>query len=264
VAYKYSPENPDRKPLKLTQQSASDEFHRIVPLGFTLGEARAWYINHVLMPRLRRASLVAVVGSIILLSMFSRLGEFLDQTLPAHMIVRHPIFISVGFLFAYAAYPLIEVAPKFSMKASRVRALVTKAKLGVKTVSVSVLAAAASLIAFWYLPAQFDAAALSAKVNIEMQVTFLFAGGLIFVGVHFLSKRLRLIAPLIVGKAMGLYGMFLLVTPFDVYAGYPGSEQAYTGVVLLVLMLVLDLTILPLWLYRYFSHPAAVNRPGFD
>lgn len=264
VASKKWTENRDEKRLKLMgQPSASDEVHRIVPLGLTLGEARAWYMNHVLMPRLRWASFAIVAGLIILLSMLSQLGELLDETLTTHMIV-HFLFIAVGFFFAYSAYSLIEVAPQFSYKASRARDLVNRANLSANIVTILMFAAAASLIAFWYLPAQFDAAALNVNVHVEMHMTLLSAGGLIFVGSHFLSKRLKLIAPLIVGKAMGLYGMFLLLTPFDVYAVYPVYEQAYTGVVLLILMLVLDFTVMPIWLYNYFGKTTAVNPVALD
>jgi hypothetical protein len=265
VLVKTSTENGDGKRLEpIGQHTTSDQVHRIVPLGLTLGEARAWYINHVLMPRLRWASLAIVAGLIILLSMLSQLGELLDETLTTHMIVQHFLFITVGFLFAYAGYSLIEVAPQFSYRASQARDLVKRANLNANVVSILMFAAAASLIAFSYFPAQLDAAALNVNVHVEMRITLLSAGGLIFVGSHFLSKRLRLIAPLIVGKAMGLYGMFLLLTPFDVYAVYPVYEQAYTGVVLLILMLVLDFTVMPLWLYNYFGKTAAVNAAALE
>jgi hypothetical protein len=221
-------------------------------------------MNHVLMPRLRWASLAIVAGLIVLLSMLTQLGELLDQTFATRMIVQHFLFITVGFLFSYAACSLIEVAPPFSYEASRARDLVSKANLSANMLSILMLAAAASLIAFWCLPAQFDEAALNVNMHLEMHITFLFAGGLIFVGSHFLSKRVKLIAPLIVGKAMGLYGMFLLLTPIDWYAVYPLYEQAYTGAVLLILMLVLDFTVMPLWLYNYFGRTGAVNPAGLD
>jgi uncharacterized membrane protein len=63
---------------------------------------------------------------------------------------------------------------------------------------------------------------------------------------------------------MGLYGMFLLLTPIDWYAVYPLYEQAYTGAMLLILMLVLDFTVMPLWLYNYFGRTGAVNPAALD
>lgn len=260
MASKYSAEIRDENGLKLrVHPSPSDELHRIVPLGLTLREARAWYMNHVLIPRLRWASLATVAAMIMLLSTLSPLAKLLDETLTMHMIAQHLLFMAVGFLFAYAVYSLIEVAPQFSRKASAARDFVNRVNLSANMVSVLMFAAAASLIALWCLPGQFDAAVLNVNVLVEMHVTFLSVGGLIFVGSRFLSRRVKLIAFLIVGKAMGLYGMFLLLTPFDVYAVYPIYEQTYTGVVFLMLMLVLDFTVMPLWLYNYFGKTTAVS-----
>jgi membrane protein YdbS with pleckstrin-like domain len=64
---------------------------------------------------------------------------------------------------------------------------------------------------------------------------------------------MRIIVPVVAGKIMGLYGLFLLLTSMTVYDVYPGYEQAYAGVVLFVTMVVLDLTIVPIWLYKYFT-----------
>jgi len=115
------------------------------------------------------------------------------------------------------------------------------------------LSSAAILIGYWYLPAQLSAAAGSVEVGVEMQLAFLFAGALIFVGAAFLSRRLKLITLVVVGKALGLYGMFLLLIPTAVYRTYPAYEQAYAGTALVFLMLTLDFTIMPLWLYNYFA-----------
>jgi len=52
---------------------------------------------------------------------------------------------------------------------------------------------------------------------------------------------------------MGLYGSLLLLTPLTIYAAYPISEQAEAGTVMIFLMLVLDFTIVPVWLYGYFG-----------
>jgi hypothetical protein len=86
-----------------------------------------------------------------------------------------------------------------------------------------------------------------------MHLALLFAGGLIFVGSQFLSRNVKMLVPVIAGKAVGLYGMFLLLIPAQLYVLYPLNEQATTGVTLLVLMLVLDFTLVPAWLYSYFG-----------
>ena len=263
VALKNSKNDQDR--LGFIQPGAAlDELHRIVPIGLTLGEARAWYVNHVLIPRLRSASILSLAGFAVLLSMVSELGEFLDGNLTTHILVQHFLFIVAGFLLAFAPYSVLEIAPQLSHKAARARELVKRIDLGATGLAVLLLAAAASLIAIWNLPAQVDGAAVSAALHAEMHASLVFAGGLIFVGSRFLSRRTRLVAPIIVGKALGLYGMFLLVAPSPVYAAHPTYEQAYAGVVLLIVMLVLDFTIMPLWLYSYFGKVAAVKPPISD
>jgi hypothetical protein len=196
--------------------------------------------------------------------MLSKIGKSLDENLTTHIVLQHFLFIAAGFLLAFAPYSLLEVAPQLSHKASRARELVQRADLGADKLSLLLLTFAASLIVFWNFPAQVDAAAVNVALHAEAHASLLLAGSLIFVGSRFLSKRTRLVAPVIIGKAMGLYGMFLLVTPSAVYAAYPPYEQAYAGVVLLIIMLALDFTIMPLWLYSYFGKALAVKPAAWD
>jgi riboflavin transporter FmnP len=95
-----------------------------------------------------------------------------------------------------------------------------------------------------------------------MHAALVFAGGLVFAGSRSLSSTVRSIAPIVAGKALGLYGMFLLLTPVNVYRAYPAYEQAYAGVCLLMVMVMFDLTIMPLWLYNYFvrGSPSTEHR----
>jgi hypothetical protein len=110
------------------------------------------------------------------------------------------------------------------------------------------------------MPAEFDAATTIAYIHVEMSITMLVAGGMIFVGSRFLTKRMKLIAPIIAGKIMGLYGSFLLLTPLTIYAAYPIYEQAEAGIVMIFLMLGLDFTIVPVWLYGYFGKNPPARR----
>lgn len=55
------------------------------------------------------------------------------------------------------------------------------------------------------------------------------------------------------GKAMGIFGAFLMFTTLHVYPVYPAPEQAETGLIMVVMMLVMDLIIVPYWLYKYFG-----------
>jgi hypothetical protein len=86
-----------------------------------------------------------------------------------------------------------------------------------------------------------------------MHVTFTFVGSLLFIGAGMLTGRLRYVLLLVPGKAMGIFGTFLLFTPMYVYQVYPASQQTESGFVLIVMMLVVDLTIVPYWLYNYFG-----------
>ena len=247
-------ENRSGKHADLTKHgSASDLVHRIIPLGLTLSEARAWYVNRVVIPRLRWALVASITGFIILLSMLSEFGQLLEQSLTTHLVVHDSLFLVAGFLFTYGAGSLIELTPYFSDRLWRTRNSLNRSNFGANALRILALISAASLVGYWYLPSQFNAAAGNVSSNTEMGLTLLFAGGLIFVGVCFLSRRLKLIGLVVVGKALGLYGMFLLLTPWTLYPAYPGYEQVYTGAALLFSMLILDFTVMPLWLYGYFG-----------
>jgi len=253
LTLKNSVEDQSEKPLKLTEHSSAlDEIHRIIPIGLTFAEARAWYLNRVLIPRLRWALAGLIAGAIILGLMFTETGQALEQSLTTHMMVRDLLLLVSGFLLAYGANSILELASQFSDTLRRARAFLNAKSLGGHASSILTLGLAALLIAFWYLPAQFNAAVANLSYGNEMCLTMIIAGSLIFVGARFLSKRVKLIALVIVGKAMGLYGMFLLLTPQSVYSVYPNYEQLYAGSALLFLMLILDFTIMPLWLYSYF------------
>ena len=86
-----------------------------------------------------------------------------------------------------------------------------------------------------------------------MHFTFTVVGGLLFIGSGLLTGRMRHVLLLLPGKAMGIFGAFLLFTTWYVYPVYPVGEQADTGLVMVVMMLVMDLTIVPYWLYKYFG-----------
>jgi len=209
-------------------------------------------MNHVLMPRIRLGSVAVVAGLIMLGSMLSPFWELFAGTLVTNLM-QHFFFLVAGVLFAYGIESSMLVASRLSSKASRAQALIRKVNLTVNRYSLLTFPAAAALVAFWYMPAEFDAATMIAYIGVEMNATILFAGGLIFVGSRFLSKRMKLIAPIVAGKIMGLYGSFLLLTPFTIYAAYPIYEQAEAGTIVIFLMLGLDFIIVPVWLYGYFG-----------
>jgi len=212
------------------------------------------------MPQIRSVLVAVAAGLIMLASMLSPIGELLGGTLVTHLIVQHFFFLAAGVLLAYGIGSSVLVASRLSTKASRAYALMGKVNLAVNKCGLLAFLVAAALIAICYMPVEFDAATMAASIHVEMHITLVFAGGLIFVGSRFLSKRMKLFAPIVVGKVMGLFGIFLLLTPVTIYAAYPVYEQAQAGTVMVFLMMALDFVIVPVWLYGYFGKNLPARR----
>jgi hypothetical protein len=131
-------EDGSEKATNLTKHGpASDEVHRIIPLGFTLGEARAWYVNRVLMPRLRWGLAALVTGFIILLPVTTDLGQLFEQSPMTHMIAHDSLLLIAGFLFAYAFNSLVGVTFRLSDRLWRVRTVLSRSDVSGKAFSVS-------------------------------------------------------------------------------------------------------------------------------
>jgi cytochrome c oxidase assembly factor CtaG len=135
-----------------------------------------------------------------------------------------------------------------------------RANVRFKTRGITTFILAAILTAYWHIPTNFDAAVLNENIHILMHFTFTIVGGLLFIGSGVLTGRMRHVLLLVPGKAMGIFGAFLLFTSMYVYPVYPTPEQTEAGLVMVVMMLVMDLTIVPYWLYKYFgSRPAELS-----
>jgi len=213
------------------------------------------------MPWLVRSVIAVGIASVIILSMLTPLSAYLESNLTLHMVAQHFLYIAAGFLIAYGLDSMLFVASRFHDKVAEVYRRLLKANSVFNKWGLVTFVVASLLTAYWYLPANFDAAVLGGIVHFEMHITLLLAGSLVYGGSRVLTKRARQIAPIIVGKAMGLFGAILLLTPTYIYSVYPVSEQAEAGVVMEVLMLVLDLTVLPIWLYNYFGKgPVSLER----
>ncbi|MGD0177158.1 MAG: cytochrome c oxidase assembly protein [Candidatus Bathyarchaeia archaeon] len=235
--------------------------NRIVPLGLTQNEARGWYLRAVLMPWLLRGVIAISVASTMILSMLTTLSTYLESTLILHMVAEPFIYVAAGFLLAYGLHSLLFVASPFHKKIKEIYRRLLNANSVFNRWGVFTFIIVCLLTAYWYLPVNFDAAVLNGLAHYEMHITLLVAGALVYGGSRGLTKGARRIAPIIVGKALGLYGVILLLTPTNIYSVYAASEQAEAGVVMVVLMLVLDLTVLPLWLYNYFGRgPVSLER----
>ena len=177
------------------------------------------------------------------------------------MILQHFIFLLSGFVCAYGAAYIMLVASKFSRVISRVwyvaRAVNSLNKRGIVTFSLS-----AFMIAYWNIPTIFNEAVLAESVHLEMHLSLLIAGALIFIGSSSLTRRMKQISPVVAGKALGLYGLFLTLTSLNLYSAYPFAEQAYAGVALITVMLLVDFIIVPLWLYNFFGRSG--SRPSLS
>lgn len=194
-----------------------------------------------------------LLGLFLILSMLTPWGESLDSSLTLHMMVQHAFYLAGGFLIASGADLLVLGSSKFSKTITLVYAKLMKANVKVNRRGFVAFTLAAILTVYWHIPAYFDAAVLDENVHILMHFTFTVVGGLLFIGSGLLTGRMRHVLLLLPGKAMGIFGAFLLFTTWYVYPVYPVGEQADTGLVMVVMMLVMDLTIVPYWLYKYFG-----------
>lgn len=246
--------------MATVKEARTEEINRIVPLGLTPKEARGWYLRAVLMPWLLRGVFAIGIACTIILSMVTPLGGYLKSTLIL-LMGQNFLYVAAGFLIAYGVGSLFFVASRFHVQAAEMYHHLLKANSAFNKWGIAAFVTSSLLTAYWYLPPNFDAAVLIGMIHFEMLVTLLVVGSLLYVGSRGLSKRARQLAPIIAGKAMGLYGAILLLTPTYIYSVYPASQQAEAGVAMEVLMLVLDLTVLPVWLYNYFGKcPVSLER----
>jgi cytochrome c oxidase assembly factor CtaG len=240
-----------------TEDSKQNEVHRrILPLGLTSREAEAWYRYNVLFPLLTRGAVTIGTGIILLLVTFTTIGQYLESDLGLHMVIQHFLYAVAGFLVAYGIDYVVMATSRMYYCISQACLIFLRWNSTFNKRGIVAFVAAVLLTVYWYLPSNFDAAVLNKQIHFTMHITLLIVGAFIFVGAKTLNARVRNIAPIIVGKAMGFLGMFLLVTPSNVYSTYPVAEQSLAGLVLVVLMLVMDFTIVPVWLYNYFGSKA--------
>ena len=205
------------------------------------------------IPTVKSGIIRICFGAFFILSMLTPFGHSLDSTLTLHMTIQRFFYIAGGFLLASGVDLLVLGGSKFSKRLTRVYSELMKVNASFNRRGLVAFAVAGLLTAYWHIPANFDAAVLDNDIRIMMHVTFTFVGALLFIGAGMLTGRMRYVLLLVPGKAMGLFGAFLLFTPMYVYQVYPASQQTESGFVLIVMMLVVDLTIVPYWLYNYFG-----------
>lgn len=176
------------------------------------------------------------------------------------MVAQHFVFVAAGFLFVYGVNSMIWAWSRMSTRVSKVYNSMLTVNSWINRRGLAAFVVAGLLIAYWYIPSNFDAAVVSERLHVVMHLTFLLAGGLIYSGAKMLPKRTQRIAPIVVGKTMGLGGVLLLLTTMQLYTVYPVAQQVDAGVVLVFAMLILDFTLVPIWLYSYFGRPVGSER----
>lgn len=205
---------------------------------------------------IKRGALRASLGMLCILSMLTPFGESLDSTLTLHMVVQHFFYLAGGFLIASGVDLVLLGSSKFSSTLTAAYSKLLKANASINKRGFVTFVIAGLLTAYWHIPVNFDAAVLNDQVHIVMHFTFTVVGSLMFIGASLLTVRMRHVLLLVPGKAMGIFGAFLLFTTMYVYPVYPSPEQTEAGLVMVVMMLVMDLTIVPYWLYKYFGKPS--------
>jgi len=210
-------------------------------------------------PRIR--IIVALLLSLVLiLSLFPPL-EFIDYLYWAFSMgfnVAPEVFIMfsdlllllAGFLLAYSLRGILLTRSWVSDIRSSFRKF---NRQGIPS-----LIAASAIIVYWHVPIVLDSALLNFPLHVIMHLSLLVAGGLIFLGAILLTDRTRKIMSILGCKAMGIFGVFLLVTSGGgynrFYSVYPLNQQAQFGLSMMVMMFVFEGFLVPYWLYQYFSH----------
>lgn len=201
----------------------------------------------------QRGLIRILLALFLILAMLTSFGDYLDTTLTLHMIVQHAFYLVGGFLLASGTDMVVIAGSAISNKVSRAYSFLLRVNTTYNRRALVTFLASGLLVAYWHVPANFDAAVLNEGVHIQMHMTFLVVGGLIFVGSKLFTWRVRTFLLLIPSKAMGLFGAFLMFTSGWVYPVYPQWQQTECGLTMVIMMLGMDLTLVPYWLYKYFQ-----------
>lgn len=238
-----------RKREGVVAESAGGTIRRITPLGLTDQEAVGWYRNNVHKNWFSRFVFATVSGfALVLCAVFANAS--LESSLVTSMILQHFAFVMVGILFAYAAHSV--ASSGLSVRLLIAYELVLRKVSLVNRYGALSFSAAGLMICYWALPSSFDAALSSSLTQLMMCLSFSCVGALVLAGSMCVSSHAVAMLSIAVGKVMGLFGAFLILSPTHLYDVYPAVQQAETGVIMIGIMTVIDMTVLPCWLYKYF------------
>ena len=219
------------------------------------------------MRTLTQGMVALVLSSALIISMFPPLEliDYVFWALSTYLNVVPEVFIMfsalllllAGFFLAYSLHMFLLVGALLSdFFASLSSLLGSLNKLNNR--GVPALVAASLLIVYWHVPAILDAVLLQFRLHVIMNVSLLSAGFLIFVGASRLDGRARIVTATFGHMAMGIFGVYLLVTSGynQFYSVYPLSQQVQFGLVMVIMMFAFEGVLVPYWLYRYFTRPS--------
>jgi len=209
-----------------------------------------------------RGMIGLVLSFTLIISMFPPLEliDYIYWALAVGFNVAPEVFIMIsdlillfgGFLLAYSLQVLLS--------AERVLYRIVSLNNRLNRGGVPSLTAASLIIVYWHVPQVLDPALLNFGLHVIMHLSLLVAGILIFVGTGLLNGRTRKMASVLGCKAMGIFGVFLLVTSSvgykRFYSVYPINQQAQLGLAMMIMMFIFEGLLIPYWLYRHFTSPA--------
>ena len=172
------------------------------------------------------------------------------------------LLLLAGFLLAYSLKAFLSVDRSSSISLVHLSSRLGLLNRSLNRRGVPSLVAAALLIVYWHVPSIFDAAVLQFGLHLIMHASLLLAGFLIFIGASCLSGMMRKMAAILAHMAMGIFGVYLLVTSGyrQFYTVYPLVEQVQLGLLIVIMMFIGEGLLVPYWLYQFFTKPiAALN-----
>jgi len=210
-----------------------------------------------------RGMVLLLLSSILILAMLTPLepidllyfgmSSWLGVAPEVLLMVSDLLLLLAGFLIAASLRTFLAAGRLVSNKLMSASSFLGSVNRVVNRRGLPSLIVAALIIGFWHVPSILDAALLQYELHWVMHVSIFFAGVLIYVGFTRLTLGMRLLTYLLGCKAMLIFGAYLLVSPIAVYGSYPYPEQLEAGAAMVAMCLASDVTIIPLWVKRYFS-----------
>jgi len=206
-----------------------------------------------------RATLGFLLSLVLILSLFPPL-ELIDYVYWSFSLgfnIGPEVFIMFSDLLLLLAGFLLAYSLSESLSTGAWIAEIQDSLHGMNRQGIPSLIVAAAIIVYWHVPFVLDSALLNFPLHVIMHLSLLIAGILIFISASRLTDRTRKIMSILGCKAMGIFGVFLLVTSGSgysrFYSVYPLSQQAQFGLSMMVMMFVFEGFLVPYWLYQYFT-----------